>query len=213
MPDLVLLHGIGQTPQNWFDQVAAMPAGWNARVPWLAGFKPTDPPHFSVDSAVAGVLSEMDAHGIERAHLVGVSVGGVVALRLAARHPDRVDRLVVSGARIRSGQVRTKVSLELLRRQDVAALSQRGLDRERLLAVLTAMGQTDLSSDVRRVQAPTLVLVGHGDRPQLRQARLLARRIPGASLLTIDGGHLLNTDNPQGFNDAMLGFLADPRLG
>ena len=55
-------------------------------------------PDYSLDTWADQTLGVMDALGIEKAHLVGNSFGGGIALRLATKHPDRVDKLVLMGS-------------------------------------------------------------------------------------------------------------------
>ena len=59
---------------------------------------PTDPGAYSMARAVADAIAVLDGLGIERAHVVGLSMGGFTALHLALRHPDRVVSAVVAGA-------------------------------------------------------------------------------------------------------------------
>ena len=60
-----------------------------------------------------------------------------------------------------------------------------------------------------RINCPTLVLVGERDTPFLQASRVMARRIPGAELVTLaDAGHAANLDQPVAFNEAVAAFLA-----
>ena len=95
-PDLVLLHGLGATKASFYDTAAALSHCYRVHVPDLPGFgsssKPTTAPYDA--RYFAGIVSEMlDALGIERAHLVGNSLGGRVAIEVGLRHPDRVTGL------------------------------------------------------------------------------------------------------------------------
>jgi pimeloyl-ACP methyl ester carboxylesterase len=58
---------------------------------------PTDPARYSQDQAVADAVAVLDQLGIERAHVVGLSMGGFCALHLGLRHPERAASLVVAG--------------------------------------------------------------------------------------------------------------------
>ena len=76
-------------------------AGHRVIAPDQIGFGRTLPPQgheYSLDSWVDSIVRLMDALGIERTSLVGNSFGGAVTLRLAATHPDRVDRIALMGA-------------------------------------------------------------------------------------------------------------------
>jgi 3-oxoadipate enol-lactonase len=66
-----------------------------------------------------------------------------------------------------------------------------------------------------RITVPTLVLVGEHDQlTPPTDSEALARAIPGAKLVTIDGaGHMSNMENPEGFNEALLAFIGDATGG
>ena len=98
-PDVLLLHGLGSTKASFLDTAAALSrSGYRVHVPDLPGFgsssKPATAsygPAFFADS-VAGL---MDALDIERAHLVGNSMGGRASIEVGLRHPDRVNALAL----------------------------------------------------------------------------------------------------------------------
>ena len=54
---LVFLHGLGDTPLSWQDQVVAMGAGWRPVTPWIAGTKPTDSGEFDLGAASEAVAA------------------------------------------------------------------------------------------------------------------------------------------------------------
>jgi len=95
-PDMLLLHGLGATKASFYDTAAALSRSYRVHAIDLPGFgsssKPATAPYdarYFADSVV-GVL---DALGVERAHLVGNSLGGRVALEVGLRHPERVGAL------------------------------------------------------------------------------------------------------------------------
>ncbi len=85
---VVFLHGLGASADAWFLQIEAL----EGRFRCLA---PTYPPHSSWEALAAGVLALLDREGIRRAHLVGSSLGGLLAQYLALRAPERVAGLVL----------------------------------------------------------------------------------------------------------------------
>jgi pimeloyl-ACP methyl ester carboxylesterase len=204
---VVFLPGLGQLPTDWQAQITAVPAGWRAFVPWLAGMKPTDPARFDLDRAVGGVVSLLEAESLPRAHVCGLSLGAVVAVRLAAQHPELVGRLVLASGQVSPPRSLLKLQLAMTRRTPESRFRKEGLTRERAVAALEALSALDLRADLARVQAPTLVLTGSGDRANRSAAKALAAGIRGARLEVLDGGHALNTQSPEAFNRAVFGFL------
>ncbi|MEO2131140.1 MAG: alpha/beta hydrolase [Microbacterium sp.] len=102
---VLLLHGSGpgvSAAANWRSTIPALAArGFRAIAPDQLGFGRTVTPEsyeYSFERWVAHALGVLDELGVESAHLVGNSFGGAIALRIAARHPERVRRLVLMGA-------------------------------------------------------------------------------------------------------------------
>lgn len=102
---LILIHGSGPgvtAYANWRGVIPDFAQHFRCYAPDTLGFGYTDfPAHiqgFDMDVWIAHLTGFMDALGIERAHFIGNSYGGALALALAARHPERVNRLVLMGA-------------------------------------------------------------------------------------------------------------------
>jgi pimeloyl-ACP methyl ester carboxylesterase len=92
-PDVLLLHGLGATKASFFDTAAALSRRYTVHAIDLPGFggssKPATAPYGARYFASA-VVGTMDALEIERAHLVGNSMGGRVAIEVGLERPDRV---------------------------------------------------------------------------------------------------------------------------
>jgi len=101
-PAVVMLHGFGASSYSWRAVDSALADRFRVLSVDLAGFGYTERPPgkgpYTRDGQGQLVLGVLDALGIERAHLVGHSYGGAVAMALAARHPDRFDSLVLVDA-------------------------------------------------------------------------------------------------------------------
>ena len=102
-PPVLLLHGSGpgvSAYANWRLTIPALSTTFRVLAPDAVGFGYTERPDgitYEMDTWVGHTVGLLDALGIERASVVGNSFGGALALRLAARHPERVDRLVLMG--------------------------------------------------------------------------------------------------------------------
>ena len=188
-------------------------------------------------SPVDDLAAVLDAVGAERAHLVGLSKGGQVALDFALAQPGRVDRLVLAGASP-SGMRFTEPLPGL---DSLLAAVRRG-DAERAAAIAAGMPafaapphraewvRSLVTSNARvfrqsptaeqpltpaamtrlaDVRAPTLIIVGDSDsRDILAAADSLAAGVRGARRVTVHGaGHLVNVWAPSEFDRTVRGFL------
>jgi len=101
---VLFLHGSGPGVSAWANWRLVMPAcaeRFRVIAPDMVGFGFTERPvgiTYDLDTWVAQAVGLLDALQIERAHLVGNSFGGALALALAIRHPQRVRRLVLMGS-------------------------------------------------------------------------------------------------------------------
>jgi pimeloyl-ACP methyl ester carboxylesterase len=101
---VVLVHGSGpgvSAYANWRLTLPALSQGVRVLAPDLVGFGFTERPpgmRYDLGTWTDQLLGFLDALGVERTSIVGNSFGGAIALSLATRHPDRVDRLVLMGS-------------------------------------------------------------------------------------------------------------------
>ncbi|GAA6525347.1 alpha/beta hydrolase [Intrasporangium sp. DVR] len=205
---LVLLHGLGQSPIVWQDLVSALGAGRPMHAPWMVGLRPKDPIGFDLAAAAAGLAEELELQGIQRADVLGVSVGGSVAMHLAVERPDLVGRLVLAGPIVRPSAGALRMQKLALRLMPESKLLDMGVSRPRMLAVFDALRGFDGLDSIGRIAAPTLVVVGARDRVGIVAARQVVRAVAGARLETVEGGSsLLNADRPRELAELTRAFL------
>jgi len=99
-PPLILLHGLGESSVVWFDNMAPLAASHTVYAVDLPGHGGTFKPLWDrpLEQSVQFMVDFMDALDISTASMLGNSVGGLLALATALRHPQRVDRLVLEGS-------------------------------------------------------------------------------------------------------------------
>lgn len=98
---VTLLHGFTQSGRSWLEVISKLPEGWMWIVPDLRGHgetrtRPGAP--CSMDACTRDLLMLWDHLGVARTHLVGYSMGGRLALHVAARRPERTLSLLTIGA-------------------------------------------------------------------------------------------------------------------
>jgi pimeloyl-ACP methyl ester carboxylesterase len=216
-PAVVLLHGLGAAAERWFPLLPGLARGRRLLAPSLPahGRSGSPPEPFGV-ADVARWMGEW-LEGVlppgERADLVGFSMGGWIAARLALDAPGRVRRLaLLSSAGLRFDPPPPRRILAPRSVEDARALLGvlcarplrlprfvlrdllRRVRRERAWLVDSVLnGEGLLEGSLHRLRAPTLVAWGAEDRllPPETQRRL-AREIPGARAVEIAGcGHLI----------------------
>jgi pimeloyl-ACP methyl ester carboxylesterase len=98
---MLFIHEFAGDHRSWEPQVRFFSAAYRCVTYAARGYPPsqvpTDPDAYSQARAVADAIAVLDGLGVDRAHLVGLSMGGFTALHLVMAHPDRVISAVVAG--------------------------------------------------------------------------------------------------------------------
>ena len=201
MPDnrptpVVLLHGAGMMPTMWQSQVEALGAERRAIAPWIAGLRPGRRFELSLRTASAEVIGTLDGSGYAKAALVAHQLGAMVALQAAADHPERIDRLVVSGATLLPGKLALRLQKAAIRVMPAARLAQTGATKDDLVKALDVMAEADFSQRLGEIVPPTLVIVGQGDDLDARRVRIARLASECGCLLRLVGRRSRGQGNP-----------------
>jgi 3-oxoadipate enol-lactonase len=221
----------------WEPQLASYPAhGLYIIAPDVRGHGQSSPvDRFTVEDCARDVVALLDHLGIARAHIAGVSMGGLVVQQVACDAPDRVKRLVIADS---FSEVRTLaeklggwaqwLTIKLLpglftrslntaykgsqrecaRRYLQAAYAQ--MDRGQLLQARAHINRFQIRERLGAVQAPALVLVGDQfGKFAIQMARKTADALPQATFHILPGGcDPSNLVVPEQFDQAVLHFLS-----
>lgn len=222
----VLVHGLSGSARWWEPIVPALARAHSVHLLDLPGFGRGRRARgrFEHAGAAAWLGEWMDAAGIERAHLVGHSLGGLICLRLAALRPDLVDRVVAiapPGVRDTSNPLRY---VPRLTRTVVAGgrallpvLVRDALHAGPLTLARTAWTilRDDVGKELELVGAPTLLVWGADDRlipPAM--AEVFRSRLRDARVLLVDrAGHVPMLEQPKTVATAVATFLAGSPVG
>jgi pimeloyl-ACP methyl ester carboxylesterase len=227
-PAIVLVHGaiVGGI---WGPQVERLRDRYRLVVVDLPGHGRLASRRFSIDAAADAVRAAIDAAAGGRAVVVGLSLGGYVAVSLAARHPERVRGLVVADASLEPvglaalgvlaygwllhwlprGLAR-EVDVGLFRRaygRSLAAELAAGHDtRAGSRAVRTLRG-VPFRDRIRAFGGPVLVLNGARDRVMVAGERRFVAGLENVRVERLDdAAHMSNLDQPDAFSEAVARF-------
>ncbi len=237
-PPLLLLHSLGWDGSMWDPQAPEWAQGYRVVCVDLRGHGRSPDPSgpYTVADLAADAVAVMDALGIRRFSVCGLSLGGQVALAIAATHPERVERLVAcataarlgtqAGWRERAAAVRAHglehIADLVMERffSDGFRASEPGVVAEARAALLQgsaegyascceALATADLRGSLGAIRAPTLLVAGEADvsTPPTGMAAL-ERAIEDSALLVIPGaGHILNRESPDRVTAAIFDHL------
>ncbi len=237
-PTVVLSNSLGSTLSMWDQQVDALAAHFSVLRYDIRGHGLSVPSPLpdTLDDLVADVIDLLDTLGLDRVHFTGLSLGGMTGLRLAATHPDRVDRLAVlcTSAHLPPANAWHERAT-LVRAEGTGAVAEAVVrrwytpdfhDREpaRIQAAIKTVAATqpanyaacceviatmDLRPDLPSITAPTLAIAG-ADDPATPPSHLeaIATAVQNGHLLVVPrSAHLANDEQPQPITSALLTHL------
>ena len=237
-PILVLGSSLGTTGEIWQPQLPALTERFRVvRYDHRGhGGSPAPAGPYRIDQLGGDVLALLDRLEIARAHLAGLSLGGQVAMWLAAHAPQRVDRLalVCTAARFGTAQLWAERAATV-RSEGTAAVADAVIGRwftpdfaaghagvvawaRRLLtstpaeayaACCDALRDADLTAALPAITAPTLVIAGAADPAAPPEAaHRIAAGVPGARVAVVpDAAHLATVEQPDTVTRLLVDFL------
>jgi pimeloyl-ACP methyl ester carboxylesterase len=229
-PALLLTHGYSATLRMWEPQVVALAnryrvLRWDMRGHG-ASDSPEDPAAYTHAATVADMAAVLDAAGVDRAVIGGLSLGGYMSLAFHLARPERVRALVLcdTGPGYKKDDAReswNRYAESFARKYDENGLDALGSSAEvRVARHRSAAGparaargilvQRDarVIESLAAIRVPTLLVVGSEDKPFLTGMRYMADKIAGSVHAVIEGaGHAPNLEKPAEFNDVLARFL------
>ncbi|HSW16795.1 MAG TPA: 3-oxoadipate enol-lactonase [Ramlibacter sp.] len=236
-PVVLLAHGLLADHSVWDAVATRLAARFRVLRPDLRGHgaSPAPPPPYTLAQLGEDLLALLDELHIAQAHLVGSSMGGMLAQPVAARHGKRLLSLTLATtAAEQLGAAAWQERIDLVRHQGVKALADATLERwltpafrerapEQAACLRASMlrtsddGYVGCASAVRdldhlpllaQIHVPTLVIAGAQDlATPPAQSLQLQQGIAGARLVTLDAGHQAAFEQPEAFCEAWLAFI------
>ncbi|MFE0749016.1 3-oxoadipate enol-lactonase [Gordonia sp. NPDC058843] len=237
-PAVVLSNSLGSTHRMWDAQVAALESRFRVVRYDTRGHGESPVPQgpYTIDELADDVIALLDRFDIERAHLVGLSLGGMTMMRVAARNPERVDRLALlctaaylapaQGWTVRAALVRadgtSAVAAAVVQRWFTPAYLDANTEArqayEAMVAATPAEGYAacceaiaamDQRPDLSSIAATTLAIAGADDPatpPDL--LRDIVTAVPHGRLLVVPGAaHLANAEQADIITPALIEHL------
>lgn len=236
---VVLLHGLGSSTRDWENQKSALAAHYKVILFDLRGHGRSDRPreNYSIEGFADDVLALLDQLQLQQVHLVGISMGGMVAFQLAVDQPQRLLSLTIvnSSPEVKVDSLASALQIgkrwlfsRLLSMQSIGRMISKLLfpepgqvamrdevverwrlnDKHAYLASLDAIIGWGVRGRLAAIPCPVLVIAADQDYTPVTQKAAYVAELPDARLLVIeDSHHATPIDQPQRFNAALLEFL------
>ena len=209
---LILLHGNGEDMTYFRNQVDCFAEHFRVIAVDSRGHGRTprgDAP-FTIRQFAEDLHDFMNEQQIDRAHILGFSDGGNVAICFALKYPDRVNKLILNGANLYPAGVKAAfqipTTLEYYCLKLFGAKTEENYEKRELLGLMVRDPYIK-PRELRSLTMPTLVIAGERDLIRESHTKLIHRMIPNSRLAILPGDHGVAALNPNAFNAEVLEFL------
>ena len=209
---LILLHGNGENVDYFVGQMDAFAQYFHVYALDTRGHgkTPRGTAPFTIRQFADDLLAFLDARDIDKAHLLGFSDGGNIAMVFAMKYPERVNKLILDGANLDAKGVKRSIQIPIEIGYRFAKLFAKKSDEARKHAEMLGLMVNDPNvrpEELSAIKAKTLVMAGTKDMIKDDHTRLIARSIPDSQLVILEGDHFIANKCPDAFNRAVLDFL------
>jgi 3-oxoadipate enol-lactonase len=240
---ILLLHGLGSSTLDWELQITALSEQYQVVVADFRGHGQSDKPAgpYSIAGFAADIANLITQLGLGPMHVVGISMGGMVAFQLAVDAPEQVRSLVIinSGPEFPSHTLKAKLVIQSrllmlkfmgMRRLGTAiakrlfpapeheSLRHMFVDRFSINDPrayedsVRAIAKFSVAERLDRIRCPVLVVASDRDYTPVSAKQAYLPRIASAKLIVIrDAGHACTLDQPDEVNAALLDFMRSQR--
>lgn len=211
---LILLHGNGENYGYFANQIDYFAEKYRVIALDTRGHgeSPRGNAPFTIRQFADDLYEFMNEKQIEKAHILGFSDGGNIALCFALKYPERVDRLILNGANLDGRGVKAHIQLPIIIGYHFAKLFSNKNEEARKNSEMLGLMVNDpkiKKEELHRLKMKTLVIAGNKDMIKTSHARLIAKNIRGCELVIMDGDHFIANKCPEKFNSTVAAFLKE----
>ena len=241
-PPLLFSNSLGTTAELWNPQLEALSPSFRIIRYDTRGHGSSDVPGgpYTIETLGLDAIAILDSAGVDRAHICGLSLGGLTAMWLGAHRSDRVQSvaLVSTAARIANALLWEERIVQV-QTSGVGSLADAAMGRwfsqsfrtshpgvvaiyHRMLSETPAVGyaaccaairDADLRSAITGISAPALIVAGHHDPvTPPADAEDMRSRIPNSRVSLLDAAHILNVEQSHTFNYLLSAFIKEQEV-
>ena len=199
---VLFLHGLGQDERSWKKVQEALP---DVSAESLALFPKGNESYQDIRQATLQHLLAQNQPFI----LVGLSLGGLLALDLADQALPHLKGLILSGTQYNlADNFLYRLQILVFKLMPKSVFTKQGADKDQMIRILTELRKVNLTDKITKIKLPSLLICDNKDKPNLKAAYKLNKLLKGSQLRIIEnGGHTLNSQMPETFAQIIEKFL------
>ncbi len=209
---LLLLHGNGESNAYFVHQIEYFQKKYRVIAVDTRGHggSPRGTAPFTLSQFVEDLREFMEELSIPKAHILGFSDGGNIALMFAMKYPNMVDKLILNGANLDPSGVKSIIQIPIRIGYRAACMSAKkhpeATGNCELLSLM--VNEPNIQpEELAGLRKRTLVIVGTNDMIKEKHSRLIYKSLPNAVLAIIPGNHFIANKKPKMFNEVVGRFL------
>lgn len=209
---LILLHGNGESHEYFVHQIEYFSREYRVIAIDTRGHgsSPRGDKPFTIRQFADDLYDFLKLHKIPKAHILGFSDGGNIALIFALKYPECVDKLILNGANLYSVGVKLTVQIPIILEYYIAKIFAKKSAKAKKKAELYGLMVNDPNlrpEEVKNIKARTLVIAGTKDMIQEKHTKLIYHSVENAELCLLPGDHFVANKEYAAFNREVERFL------
>lgn len=238
---VLFIHGLGSSSRDWEMQVPFFSKQYQIITFDLRGHGQSQKPRgpYTISLFAADTAELIKSLGVPPAHIIGISLGGMIAFQLAIDHPELIKSLMIVNAGpevvVRTWKDRWQVffrfaivyllgmrkmgevlSKRLFPKDEQASLREIFVERwaendtQAYLNTLRAIVGWSVTNQIHKINLPTLIVAAEHDYTPVSAKEAFVSQMPKAKLVVVENSrHATPVDSPERFNELVLSFLSE----
>lgn len=191
----ILIHGLGQNNQSWNDvQKHLNNDGILVEIPNLYCLNNKSVTYSNLYNNFENILNNYQ----DKLNLCGLSLGGIIALEYAKRHPEKVNSLVLIGTPYKISKVLFTIQNIIFKFMPESTFKNIGISKQDFCRLFNSLQNINLVKNLENINCPTLLMCGTKDKANIKSLKQLNKKIKNSQVNLINAsGHEVNIDNPN----------------
>ena len=191
----ILIHGSGHKAISWQETISYMKDQKDILCPDLCSIlNGQDATYENLYTSFVEYCSRIDG----QIHLVGLSLGGIIAMNYALDFPEKVKTLVVIGTPHKIPKVAFEIQNVIFRFFPKSVFKEMAFDKKDTFALGNSIKKLEIADRMQEIKCPVLVICGEKDCANKKSAYYFSENIENVALCIIEKtGHVVNEENPK----------------
>lgn len=191
----ILIHGLGQNNQSWNEVKKYLNNdGILVEIPNLYCLNNKSVTYSNLYNNFENILNNYQ----DKLNLCGLSLGGIIALEYAKRHPEKVNSLVLIGTPYKISKVLFTIQNIIFKFMPESTFKNIGISKQDFCRLFNSLQNINLVKNLENINCPTLLMCGTKDKANIKSLKQLNKKIKNSQVNLINAsGHEVNIDNPN----------------